>query len=283
MVRFNDITGQKFKNVTVIKRVDSKWLGKCECGTEKLYTFNELNNKKSDKCSKCLATPFKTDFFDIIDAEEKAYILGFLTADGCNYENGRVKIDISIDDIDILEKIKLAMDYDCNILTYEQPDKIFDEKSYPSKTQKRINFYNNHLSEQLKDKGCVKNKSKLLKFPDESKVPKELYNHYVRGYFDGNGHLGFWIDNEKTQHKKFNMTITSTVNFCEKIKDIFEEFNCKPDLRSRWKERDNNNATVALCGNRVIARVCDWMYKDATIYLDRKYEKYITLLEQNSK
>lgn len=283
MGNFKDISGKVFKNMTVIERIDSKWLCKCSCGAEKLYSYSEFMNRKTDKCSKCISSIREDDYFDIIDTQEKAYILGMLTADGCNYENGTVKLDLAYDDVDILNKIKSILGIITDIASYEQPDKIFDGKSYPSKTQNRLWITSKNISEQLKDKGCIKNKSKNLVFPTEDKVPKELYSHYMRGYFDGNGHLGYWIDNPRTGHKKFNMTITSTVNFCEKTKEIFEEFNCKPDLRSRWKERDNNNATVALCGNKVIGRICDWMYKDATIFMDRKYEKYLLLLEQNKK
>ena len=38
-------------------------------------------------------------YFDIIDTQDKAYFLGLLYADGCNYENqGVIKIDIIQDD-----------------------------------------------------------------------------------------------------------------------------------------------------------------------------------------
>ena len=280
-MKYNDIRGMTFTCITVVERIDGKWLGKCNrCGSEKMYTYNEIKNKKSNRCSNCKSVEHD-DYFDIIDSEVKAYILGFITADGCNYGDGRVKIDLSLDDLDILVKIRDCLGVENDILTYEQPDKIFNGKAYPSKTQKRLNIWNKNICEQLIDKGCVKDKSKYLIFTNEDKVPKELYRHYIRGYFDGNGHLGYWIDNKRTGHKKFNMSVTSTVNFCEKIKDIFSEFDCQPDLRSRWMERNNNNATVSLCGNRVIGRVCDWMYSDATIYLERKYRKYLELLEQN--
>ena len=45
------------------------------------------------------------EIFDNIDNQDKAYVLGLLYADGCNYENGRVKIDLVEEDIDVLEKL----------------------------------------------------------------------------------------------------------------------------------------------------------------------------------
>ena len=46
------------------------------------------------------------DLFDIIDTQEKAYLLGFIYADGCNSSDGRcIKIEVATPDRDILEKI----------------------------------------------------------------------------------------------------------------------------------------------------------------------------------
>ena len=90
------------------------------------------------------------------------------------------------------------------------------------------------------------------------------------------------IFSDKTGHKKFNMDFNGSYEFVKFISDyISKEFNCTPNLQRRFPDRDNNNLTIKLCGNRVIQRVTDWMYKDATIYLNRKYEKYIELLEMN--
>ena len=33
-------------------------------------------------------------------------------------------------------------------------------------------------------------------------------------------------------------------------------------------------------GNRRVLKLMDWIYKDATIYLDRKYQKYLNLKQR---
>jgi len=49
--RYLNIQGKKIFKLTVIKRVDKKWLCKCDCGIEKLITYNALkNNTKSCGC-----------------------------------------------------------------------------------------------------------------------------------------------------------------------------------------------------------------------------------------
>ena len=37
--------------------------------------------------------------------------------------------------------------------------------------------------------GCVPNKSLILTFPNKYQVPKNLINHFIRGYFDGDGSI----------------------------------------------------------------------------------------------
>ena len=50
------------------------------------------------------------NYFDIIDNQDKAYILGLLYADGCNYvPQHRVKIELQERDKDILDKINIKM------------------------------------------------------------------------------------------------------------------------------------------------------------------------------
>ena len=43
------------------------------------------------------------------------------------------------------------------------------------------------ICEDLKKLGCLQKKSKILVFPTESQVPKNLIHHFIRGYFDGDG------------------------------------------------------------------------------------------------
>lgn len=52
-MRANDLTGQVFGKLTVIKRVDggsSRWLCHCECGNEKVIYGTNLVNGKSKTC-----------------------------------------------------------------------------------------------------------------------------------------------------------------------------------------------------------------------------------------
>ena len=59
-------------------------------------------------------------YFDNIDSNRKAWILGFLAADGnISSDRNRIKIGLSSVDREILENIKLALESERDIIDYE--------------------------------------------------------------------------------------------------------------------------------------------------------------------
>jgi hypothetical protein len=264
-----------------------KWLCQCICGNKKKVETATLLNGESTSCGKCYENQVDSNFFNKIDTSEKAYILGFLYADGYNNEQKKLmRLDLQIDDEEILNKIKIVMKFKGDIKHYENKNKVFlitgSDKEYKCKPTARLLIHNTNLSRQLALKGCTNNKTYNITFPSTDILPIELYSHFIRGLIDGDGSIGCWIDNKKTGHKKFNLTLTGTNELINEINNVIVgKFNCKPDIRSRYKERNNNNVTLSICGNRVIEEVLNWIYADATIYLERKYNKYIELKENN--
>lgn len=124
-------------------------------------------------------------FFDEIDCEEKAYILGFMYADGCNEINPeKCKYSISMSqlhqDIDILEKINQAMNSNYPIQIRLQKE---------NRKQKCVlSISSKKLSNALCKLGCSKAKTFLIRFPKENQYFNEnLMHHFIRGYFDGDG------------------------------------------------------------------------------------------------
>lgn len=216
-------------------------------------------------------------YFDKIDTPDKAYIFGLLCADGTIYASGRVKIDLTDRDIQILEDIKNKIGFTGEIKIYKANYK----GRYSANHICRLTFISHHMVEELISKGCTNNKSLTFKFPYSS-VPKSLYGHFIRGLFDGNGSISCWIDNSGTGHKKFNFRYCGTIEVVNSLFKIFSnKFNCNPTITPRWTDRDNNNVDMVICGNRLIQRIMDWLYEDATIYIQRKYDKYIELIKQN--
>ena len=224
------------------------------------------------------------NYFDTIDNQNKAYILGFLYADGCNYdERGCFKIDLQEEDRYMLEIFKKELEFQGNITcSFKGGYKKFGKEEFLCKPCYGLSIYSKQLSKQLSLKGCVSNKSNIMTFPNENILPRELQRHFIRGFMDGNGTINYWIDNKTTNHKKFGLSFCGTTEIVNSICNIIDnKFDTHSSICSRFPDRDNNNVQSNINGNRNIEKILNWIYKDANLYLDRKYNKYLLLLEQN--
>lgn len=210
-----------------------------------------------------MAYPINESFFDNIDNEYKAYMLGFLFADGNN--NGRqIRLGLHIQDKEILDKFSWLI-YNTNRV-----------RIFPCATNLAyLTISNKHISEMLTSHGCIPNKTFNLKFPDH--ISTNLHFHFIRGFFDGDGSLSF--SNRKDRpSRKYYFNITSTKDFLMDISSQFQTLGINTAFNKRWKLRDNNITSLRISGNKQIIKACAWMYSDANIYLKRKYDKYVDLL-----
>lgn len=203
------------------------------------------------------------NYFDTINTEKKAYILGFLCADGSvsKKSDSQLRIALQNGDRDIVEVIK-------NNLKSTSP---INEYVYRGKKYCRVYFYSKRICDNLKKCGCDVDKTIHLTW-DNIKLPKRLMQHFVRGYFDGDGCISFWL--HKGKYLKGHWNITSTKAFAMGLrKFIFDTFGYLCYVSQRHEDSPNTK-TIELSGNRQISNIMDWMYKDATIYLQRKKRKY---------
>lgn len=202
------------------------------------------------------------DFFETINTIEKAYILGFIIADGHNnIPKNLLSIQLHPQDTDILEKINTAMGSTNPIHFYQY-----------GKTKKAcLGINSKQICSDLLNLGITQNKTYDVIIP---KITPELLKYLVLGIFDGDGSIS--IDNAR--YNKGNLTITGTKEIIQTISELIKtECNVNTYIYERHKERDNNNYTLSICGNLQIIRLLDWLYDDTTIFLNRKYEKYMVL------
>ena len=191
------------------------------------------------------------DAFKKIDTEEKAYWLGFLSADGCVHD-GYVKITLQQKDYGHLEKFKSFLNFKGQIKTYN-----YKEHQYCS-----IAIGNRTLYEDLIKLGCCERKSLILK-PCVF-IPEEYIFDYIRGYWDGDGGISY---SEKSN--RWQAYCTST----KEMLDFFVkkmEINTKPFLEHRCK----NTYRIHFNGRINVYKKMFLLYNDATIYLDRKKQLF---------
>lgn len=226
--------------------------------------------KKIERSEKSMSNYYyNKDLFEVIDTEEKAYWLGFLYADGCinrYYKNEKLKsmsleIGLSIKDENHLKKFLYLLQ--SNIEIKRKQSKI-NNTIYESS---KITVCCKKMCNDLIKLGCTPKKSLTLTFPNEKQVPKELVKHFIRGYFDGDGCI-----NKRKESNTLRIVIIGTYNFVNEIKNIFIE---NKVLRSNPSISKKGNAyQLTIHGVDNIKDIYNFMYKNATVYLDRKYIKF---------
>lgn len=213
------------------------------------------------------ATKFDDTVFDIIDTEEKAYWLGFIYADGyVSKRDNSFELSLCPKDIGHLKKFG-------RFLQYEENVKLRDYRC-------RFIIANKHFHQVLVKNGIVPQKTTILEFPSEEIVPKELIRHFIRGYFDGDGHISH-TNARKNNRILYNVELISTEQF---LKQVLEICNIKSNLRLANKNGNKKVKLFSLAMNSGY-KLLTYMYEDATIYLDRKYERFnkFAVLARNSK
>lgn len=222
---------------------------------------------------------FNHNYFKFINTEEKAYILGFLYADGYNSDK-QVIIEQLEQDVDILEKINRALNADNQIIRNVQ--------KVNNKIKCRLCYSSVEMCTDLANLGCFRNKSLTCTFP--TFLDKSLIRHFIRGYFDGDGCV--WVGKRKTmtvkdktrasgfrerivQNVKF--TITGNATFINSLQDeLVQMLGLRKTKLNFSKANDPNNNTCAqVCtmeysGRKQMQSFYDYMYEGASIWGNRK-------------
>lgn len=222
--------------------------------------------------------PYSCDYhyFDNIDTEEKAYWLGFLTADGWISKSnktgaGVVGIELQYGDIKHLKKFNKSISGNYRITDRW---KTCDLSNNTDKKNHMccIRIYSIKMYEDLEIIGFTNNKSYDFCIPV---IDDSLIRHYIRGYFDGDGCLCL-------SNKSFGVSfITASLRFKDSLLKVLNGNGFYPKDYSYIS--DYNNTPMyrpEFTKNSERLRFLDWIYSDSTIYLDRKYKKYLKAKEK---
>lgn len=197
---------------------------------------------------------YNKDFFKY-DNELSYYWAGFIAADGCILKNkysNILKIALSIKDIDHLEKFKNDIESNHPIKTYDSYCQIY--------------ITSNDFENDLKRFNIVKNKTHIYTFPIN--LNQNLIHHFMRGYFDGDGSWYYHKVINKTNQLCFSLR--GTLDFLKIYKNYLNENNI--DTKSNCL-LSSGIGQLSISGNKITEKIINYLYKDANIYLDRKYKK----------
>jgi intein-encoded DNA endonuclease-like protein len=203
-----------------------------------------------------------SEYFDNIDTANKAYFLGILYADGnANRTLNHITLKLKASDKKLLEDLQKAFGIESK-LYFERP------KNQNAEDQFALKIVNKRIRDNFIRHGVIPRKTWSLSFPFW--LSEDLRSHFVRGYFDGDGCL--YIDHSRNIA---SYDVCGTYHMCSDL-----EFLIKNTLNINTQiAKDKNIFRTRIRRYIDIVKMCEWMYKDAEIFMERKYKKYLEIKE----
>jgi len=204
---------------------------------------------------------FNERFFSV-DNEASFYWAGFIAADGNLYRK-TLTIGLSLKDKCHLERFKSDI-----CATYPIRDSIVVTTIPSGKTESyglvKISLCSEYLPVDLARFNIVPNKTKIYTFPNWI-INHPLVHHFIRGYVDGDG---CWTFKGRDQ---LYFSVVGTADFLKACRSILEK---KCDLKENTKEIRSIPGTsiIQYGGNRIASKIRDFLYHEATIFLQRKFD-----------
>lgn len=216
-------------------------------------------------CYKRKNKNLNSNFFNKIDSEEKAYLLGLIYTDGSvrkKGNSGQLRIQLQLRDEEMLLKIKKLLNVDSNL--------IYDKRI--GKECVSLEIFDKQLYEDLVKHGVVDNKTYSSNHLPE--VPEDLLIPFLRGLFDGDGVLSF--------KENYNEVSVGFVSFFEENVLQFQEMidkliNKTEHNKTIYKNEDGSSYRCSWRGRRQCLKILHLLYDNSNIYLERKYNKFLRL------
>ena len=217
--------------------------------------------------SKVCKYNFNEDYFENIDTEDKAYFLGFITADGNVVDDycKRIKIKLKSDDFGILEQYITYTEYEGPI--YFHKNGKYCEVALSGKK----------VVADLGKLGIIPNKTSIVEFAN---IPEHLVRHYMRGVFDGDGCISI----HKKKEGSRDTSDRGQVNLCSASKNFIEQYvdmlhaHCGIN-KNKIRNPKGSYYVIDWGSFSDIEKFHDFFYRDAAVYLKRKKETFDRALD----
>ena len=191
------------------------------------------------------------DYFKVIDSEQKAYWLGYLWADGCTNKYS------------IIMELQIRDKYHLELFLKE----IYGEK-HPELKEKDgcviANISSMDMVNDLKALGYGI-KDKRTSIPTMS---NELYRHFIRGYYDGDGDFNI-------KDKYFR--IAGRGIFLDNLSKLFP----LGMSNFRFEVHKNNKSARLFFRSNTRNFIANFLYLDSTIFLTRKRDNVAPYISDN--
>lgn len=211
------------------------------------------------------------NYFEKIDTPNKAYFLGLLAADG-NTSGKCSKVRISLH-----EKDKYILESFVNDIKYAKGIELNKKKKevgYDRSDQYLVDINCKKIHTDLLNLGIIPNKTLTLVFPTENQVPNKLLNHYLRGFFDGDGCIYVYA-----LRNKAGVSFANNQIFCSQLRDFLTTLNIKSSV---VKHSFVNCYYTRMSNQEDIYKLYNFMYPqdEQLLFLKRKKDKFDSWIEK---
>lgn len=194
-------------------------------------------------------------FFDTW-TEKLAYVCGIVLSDG-HVDCNRHRVIIKMCDKDVINKIKEVSECTGNICIHHSVNK----DSYSIEFGMKVWLFFRNILE------FDNHKSYTAAYPKN--IPNVYNNSFIRGIFDGDG----WLYLKKSTGCP-TVGIAGTLKIVSAIKNI-----CGIQGSIYAKE----NIFILIYNGNFAINFLNYIYDNASIYMDRKYDKYLNVLELKNR
>ena len=208
-------------------------------------------------------------FFNVIDTEEKAYILGFICSDGhIDAKNYRLTISLKDSDYALLEAIRRCMGSTHPIKRHIKCKNPYTHSNNIILEQCCLSINGKSLVEPLINMGIAGKKTYTLNKDIMKYVPEYLVRHFLRGYFDGDGSVTW--GKHYSSGNKYLIQVAGNEDFL--LESFQKHF---PSNCGLYKYKTSKQCYAwKLADKKKVLEFLNYIYNDAKIYLDRKYKIY---------
>lgn len=218
----------------------------------------------------------RQNFFEKIETEIQAYLLGFYAADG-NINEKRKTFRIHLQKIDE-ELVFLYKDLICpDARMFSTKEKLVKRKNGKVITAHEttgIDINSSKICNDLVKLGIGYNKTySELSIPN---INENLIKHFVRGYFDGDGTITGWYCKPDLKWHK-NERVRIQVSICGKTKTMLNEikiFFAKYGIKSTICFSNRDQMYQLSVPKSQLKKLYKLFYEDSYFYLSRKFNKF---------
>lgn len=249
---------QLYQSGKSAKEIWKKYSNKIKC--EKTI-INILKRNGIEIRPRGVPTYFNKRYFETIDTEAKAYFLGLFLTDGNvhkikrNTEQYSIQISLKYEDVSIIEKFKSELNANNKIIHYNNNDR--DECIF--------SVHSKEMAHDLFKYGIHERKTFDAKLTNL--VPENLYHHYIRGIFDGDGTV--YMRNDKSHQLLFGFYGTHIL-----VSQVKEYLLNKINVSNNVITDKETVSFITFSKKTDILNFYNLIYSDANFYLDRKKNKF---------